>query len=421
MALRKATTNLVAGAVVALIAAAVLLSLLVSRRAASRQVLSDGSVLVLNRVLVGSRIHLVHGTVLARLLGNLVPSNGVHLLHFNLKRRTIQDFDSFGKSWLVAEFTLSGPRAASSPLVRPAFFRQFRFVIHGEKGIDFAQELWGGSFNRYPEGYRGYIVTSRFPRDSRWLSFRVERRESSNHGGPWQLVAELKARNPVSATISPWVAEPAPIIRHAKGMDFVLRQIAVKPIPYMTNDIWNQFVNAPLEVRSKGVALTNWTAAYVHDEDASGNWDWALARWRSLDPRYVWKLDANFELDSGFPDGALATVRLPQQGATLTTNIMNVPVTVSWDGHWFDASIPTNNPDLALRFVEAEDDQGERGFNGAGSWSQYRFRYGDFMVARNGTILASGWSPSKATFAVVPNVHVRFYTQPKLLNARVKN
>src|SRR6266849_9877482 len=80
-----------------------------SRGAARRQVLSDGSVLVLNRVQVDAHVSIRHGTQIAKLLGNLVPSNGVHLLHVNLDRATQQIFDSQGKSWLVAEFKLVGP------------------------------------------------------------------------------------------------------------------------------------------------------------------------------------------------------------------------------------------------------------------------------------------------------------------------
>src|SRR6266581_6285811 len=99
-----------------------------------RQYLDDGSLLVLNRVAVDSQIKIAHGTKVAKLLGNLVPSNGVHLLNVNFDRRTLESFYSGGKSWLVAEFRLTGTNAAKHPLVNPAFFRQFRFVIHGDSG-----------------------------------------------------------------------------------------------------------------------------------------------------------------------------------------------------------------------------------------------------------------------------------------------
>src|SRR5436305_3564217 len=126
-----------------------------------RQLLEDGSVLLLNRVLVDSRVKIAHGTRLVKLLGNLVPAKGVHLLTLNLDRQSVLNFDFIGKSLLVAEFRLTGPNAASHPLAKPAFYRQFRFVLHGERGIEFVEEL-RGDFQPYPDGYYGYITTSSF-------------------------------------------------------------------------------------------------------------------------------------------------------------------------------------------------------------------------------------------------------------------
>lgn len=44
--------------------------------------------------------------------------------------RTEDTFDFGGRSLLVAEFSLTGPNAASHALVKPAFYRQFRFVLY---------------------------------------------------------------------------------------------------------------------------------------------------------------------------------------------------------------------------------------------------------------------------------------------------
>jgi len=240
--------------------------------------------------------------------------------------------------------------------------------------------LWGGQFLSYPDGYYGYIVTSRFPRDSHWLGFRVERRESERQGGPWQKLADFKIKNPAHAAIQPWVAESTPTTKSSGGLDFVVGEVTVKTIPYLPRDIWNHVVTAPTEVRSNGVVLTNWSAAYVRVEDASGNWD-LLASHRSLDPKYVWKLEADFEPESDFSNENLATVRLPGP-STIITNVMNVPVTISWDGYWLDASIPTNQPSLALRFVNAAEDGGQNAWNPSGSWGQYHFRKGSFMTLK---------------------------------------
>jgi hypothetical protein len=195
----------------------------------------------------------------------------------------------------------------------------------------------------------------------------------------------------------------------------------VQTVPYLTNDIWNHVVTTPLEVRSNGRVLTNWAAAYgyVHAQDASGNWDW-LAPHRSLDPRYVWKLEADFEPQSNFANENLATVLLPKSLSSITTNIMNVPVTVSWDGYWIDASMPTNRPDLGLKFVTAANDEGDTVADASGSWNQFRFRKGSFMV-RKGNVLTMRFTPTKVTMAVVPNVHATFYTQPKFVGESEQN
>jgi len=382
--------------------------------------LADGSVLALDRVLVGSQIRIAHGTPMAKILGSIIPSNGVHLLSINLNRQTQQDFESGGKSVLVAEFSLSGSNAAIHPLVKPAFFRQFRFVIYGESGIEFVEELSGGNFRSYPDGYYGYVVARRFPRDSHWLGFRIEKRETQDQGGPWQNVADLKMKNPARAAIQPWMARSLPTTNSSGGLDFVLSEVTVEAIPYMPRDIWNHVVTPRMQVLSNGVLLANWAATYgyVQAEDASGNWD-SLASHRSLDPKYVWKLEADFEPQSNFSAESLLTVELRDGSGTIITNVMNVPLTVSWNANWIDANIPTNQPNLALKFVAAADNEGQKVYDGNGGWGQYMFRKGSFMIQKEGH-LTTDFKPTQVTVAVVTNIHTTFYTQPRLLDKRGK-
>ena len=120
MAWTKAKTTLVATVVIlgTGTTAVVLNDVVSSPEASRRQRLEDGSLLLFNRVLVDSHVRITHGTRMAKLLGNLVPSKGVHLLTLNLDRQSVLNFDSGGKSWLVAEFrgyAISRPGRPQAP------------------------------------------------------------------------------------------------------------------------------------------------------------------------------------------------------------------------------------------------------------------------------------------------------------------
>jgi RNA polymerase sigma factor (sigma-70 family) len=334
---------------------------------------------------------------------------------------------SFGDR-LAVQFGITGNNAANNPLVKPPFFRQFRCVIHGETGIEYAEEflpapgikkLSGGNINTMPQTSIS-VQTSIFPRDSKWLWFRVEKSETNNPYGPWQTVAEFKVPNPARIANNPWVASPIPITNSVDGMEFVLDEVTVETRPFSPRDIWNHVVTVPTKVFDHGVLLTNWGAVYDQMADASGNWNPILQRHRSLDPGYVWKLEMDFEPQSNFTAENMATVNLPRAGSKISTEVMGQPVTISWDGTWIDADMPTNRPDLALKFVGAADAQGNEMLNPSGGGSQYRFREGDFLVQRDGMMSMVDVRPTKLTFAVVPNIHTTFYVQPRLVVEKAK-
>ncbi len=334
---------------------------------------------------------------------------------------------SFGDR-LAVQFGITGKNAETNPLVKPPFFRQFRCVVHGETGIDFVEEfspapgikkLSGGNIKTMPQTSIS-VQTSIFPRDSKWLWFRVEKSETNNPYGPWQTVAEFKIPNPAHPANHPWVASPTPITNSVGGMEFVLDEVTVETRPFTPRDIWNHVVTVPTKVFDHGVLLTNWGAVFDQMADASGNWNPILQRHRSLDPRYVWKLDMDFEPQSNFTAENMATVNLPRAGSKISTEVMGQPVTISWDGTWIGADMPTNRPDLALKFVGAADTQGNEMLNPSGSWNQYRFTEGDFMVQRDGVMSMVDVRPTKLTFAVVPNIHATFYVQPRLVVEKAK-
>jgi len=388
---------------------------------ALEQSLDDGSLLVLNRVSFDGKGEFAHGNVSESTFGNAIPAEVMQASGSQLARAT-QTFESpQGKSQLVAEFKLISSDAANHPLVKPAFYREFRCVIHGDSGIEYAQEFWPGKFQQYSDGYFGYIVANRFPRDSQWLWLRVERRERQDQGGPWKSAAEFKIKNGATSVIQPWVADPPGVAKGVEGLDFELGEITVGTQPYGPRDIWNHVVTVSFQVSSNGLVLTNWGTAYVRVEDASGNWDYNLASHRSLDPRFVWKLEADFEPVSDYPVEATATVELPRASSTFTTNFLDLPVTISWDGYWVDVNMPTNRQDIALRFVCVAEDEGEKTSEASGSWNQHFFRKGSFMWHKGGVLSVGGLKATTMTFAIVPNIHATFYAQPRLVAAQVKD
>ncbi len=352
-----------------------------------------------------------------------------HSLRQRLPDGSVLSLDkvSFGDQ-LAVQFGITGKNAANNPLVKPPFFRQFRCVIHGETGIEYAEEflpaqgikkLSGGKINTMPQTSIS-VQTSMFPRDSKWLWFRVEKSETNNPYGPWQTVADFKVPNPAHSANLPWVASPTPITNSVGDVDFVLGEVTVETRPFSPRDIWNHVVTVPTKVFDHGVLLTNWGAVFDQMADASGNWNPILQRHRSLDPRYVWKLDMDFEPQSNFTPENMATVSLPRAGSKISTEVMGQPVTISWDGTWIGADMPTNRPDLALKFVGAADAQGNEMLNPSGGGNQHRFTEGNFMVRRDGVMSMVDVRPTKLTFAVVPNIHTTFYVQPRLVAEKAK-
>ncbi len=88
------------------------------------QRLDDGSVLQLTRLHYGPDTEVFHGD-----------------------ERKVWNWPDEHKG-LEAEFRLTGPAPEKSLLVNPQFYRQYRCVIHGNKGIDFVEEFWKVPF--YP-------------------------------------------------------------------------------------------------------------------------------------------------------------------------------------------------------------------------------------------------------------------------------
>jgi RNA polymerase sigma factor (sigma-70 family) len=416
MAWAKAKTAIAIGAVVLATSAGTVMVAEVASNSASDdkpKLLADGSYLGLNRISFGTTHRFEHGSRSEKVFGNLIPSNGVHVLGVNMKRPVVKDMSWPGHEMLVAEFRLDGEHAGDNLLVQSKFYRQFRCVIRGETGIEYVQELLPDKFQKYDDGYFSYIQTGSFPRDTKWLWFRIEQREDGNKGGPWQTVADFKVANPTRSANRKWAAEPTPAVKTVQGMDFVLNEVTMETRATAPRDIWNHVVNIPIEVRTNGMVLTNWAMVYSHADDVSGNWEFLhTATHRGLDPKYIWKIEMDVEPTSDFAPDQLYEFRVPVNlRGSIATNAAGIPLTISWvNQDMLSIQMPTNRTDVAVRLVMARDERGQRIDDWSGSWNQFGFWKEVKQPPRNETVLA--------TIAIVPNVHLTFYTQPRLLDSK---
>jgi hypothetical protein len=384
------------------------------------QRLKDGSLLVLNRAEYGSTNEFAHGKQWEKLLGDLIPTNGIKIWKFKAERPTKQRFFMAGQPGLTVEFKVIPHSRYDTPLlVRPDFYRQFRCLVSGETGIDFVEEFWPKGFKNYRDGYFGYILSSRFPRDSKRLNFRIE--QQKEQGGSWRTIANFRIRNPSHPANLPWKAEPAPITKVANGMEFTLGQVTMELRPFSDKDIWNHRFDIPFQVRTNGVTLTNWSTANIAAEDASGNWGinamprgftngWTLVSgWRGLDPRFVWRLQVDFAPASQFRPESLFEFRVPVSLATpILTNAAGIPLEISWvNQRMLSVQMLTNREDLRLLFVAAKDSTGRNLDDFSSSGGQPGFWHAVKFDGTNQDVAA--------TVALVANVKVTFYAQPKLV------
>ena len=412
--------------------------LLGARGETRTQRLDDGSYLVLTCAQFGPANKFNHGNRLEKLLGNLIPSNGVAIARFKLNRPVQQTFSPSAKPRLTAEFKLvaSNTTAILRWLGKPTSYPQFRCFVGGETGIQFVEDFWERTFARYRDGYFGYINCSRFPRDSKWLNLRIEQQMTPR--GPWRNLANYRIRNPAHPANQPWTAEALPAARTARGLEFALGGLTLGNQPFSERDpaarrvIGYDTARLLLRVQTNSVTLRNWSAAHIEAEDASGNWDsldalsyktssmgsddWtAYQGWQGLDPRFVWKLDIDFCPTSDFSPETLHDFQVPGSlSRPLVTNLAGIPLEVGLNNWLMPGSrmltfqLLTNRPDVRLFFVSAnKGDHRAYEIRSISSSSKVPHLWGFRIEGTN--------DPVKVTLAVVPNVHVTYYVQPKVM------
>ncbi|MGO8928817.1 MAG: hypothetical protein ACLQU3_18270 [Limisphaerales bacterium] len=413
------------------------------------QRLDDGSRLVLTRAAFGPTNLFTHGNRLEKVLGNIIPSNGVAIARFKLERPTQQSLFASGKPCLTAEFKLvsSNPTTMFPWLGNSTSYPQFRCFVGGETGIEFVEDFWGRRFTKYRDGYFGYISCSRFPRDSQWLSFRIDQQMTPR--GPWRTLASFRTKNPSHPANQSWRAETIPAAKTFNGLEFTLGGLVLGNQPFSERDaadrrvIGNHTASLLLRVQTNSVTLRNWSAAHIEVEDASGNWDsldssyyrttgtgrddWTQYQgWQGLDPRFVWKLEVEFSPASDFAPETQHVFQVPVSlSQPIVTNLAGISLEISLDRlmpgfRLLTLQLLTNRSDVRLFFVAANDDK-RQAFDisrvldiiSISSSSKVRRVWGFSVQGTNESV--------EATIAIVPNVHVTYYVQPKLVPASGQN
>ena len=170
----------------------------------ARQRLRDGSVISLVSLKFGQTNEFTHGTFLAKTLGTLIPSNGIHFAGFKLRRASKTPLIGW-RPVLVAELRIrpgKRPSAIVQQLTDRNSHGKFRLIVTGDDGFDYVESL--SSFDKFDDGYFSYPSMTAFPREAKQLRFQIEQRDKS--GGTWQTVARLVRDNPARAKPEPWRA-----------------------------------------------------------------------------------------------------------------------------------------------------------------------------------------------------------------------
>src|SRR6266536_2170625 len=294
----------------------------------TKQTLPDGTVLVLSGVKIGRTNVYAHGTWLSKILGRFAPSNEVSVAGLKLERPAKVTYTApEGSEGLTAQFRLLPGSPRENTLVSPPFYRKFRLVISGNDDYAFVNEFDG--FREKANGLFAYVGTSSFPRDSRFLRFRLEERDSSE-SRDWRELTTFVVKNPKEARIEPWKTERQPRLKLADGLEVEVGELIVRHEPIHPTDIWEYTGLLPVRVIQNGQMRTNWGLHNGPIRDASGNFDhftfskiitndWMVYRiFRPLDPTKAWRFQVNVALDSDFPATNLFSFTLPR---TLTGTI----------------------------------------------------------------------------------------------------
>jgi len=393
------------------------LVLILQRDDAVTKAMPDGSSLTFSGVQVGQSNVYTHGTGLAKLLGDLVPSNGVSVARYKLQRsRTLRMPSMEGGELLTAELQLTGP-SKPPPLVSPPFYRKYRLLISGDRDeYFFVKEI--NAFKPFDDGWLAHLWCSSFPRDSRLLHFRLQERDSHDTRD-WHEVATFDAKNPKPARVESWKADTLPRFHLPDDLEVEVGGLTMRNKPIHPTDIWENTTELPIRITRHGQTITNWGILESKMKDASGNFDslpvmgklmtndWMVYRiFRPLDPAWPWRFQARIGSDSDFPATNLHSLVIPfPLAGPVQTNLGGYACRIEFVNAMMLSVQLTDKPSaVRMSFVSAVDNYGQNIDDRAGLWGQHGFWR---QMKRN--------SPAeiRATVAIRPEHEIQFTLQPR--------
>src|SRR5688572_12722971 len=194
----------------------------------SKQVVADGTVLVLSGLKLGPTNTYTQGTWLSKTLGRFAPANGISLLGIELRPpEKITVTAPEGAEVLSARILLQpgSPREASL-LFSPLVFYNFRWVIVGDDGTAFVR-AFPGFRKQAAGGAVFYLHAGTFPRESQQLRIRLEERDNP-HALEWTTVTQFVVRNPKPARTESWAPQQLPRLRLDEGLEMDVGELVVR-------------------------------------------------------------------------------------------------------------------------------------------------------------------------------------------------
>ena len=411
--------------ILAVIAVFCVVGLLLWRDTSSKQVLPDGTVLVLSGLKVGRTNVYSHGTGLSKALGRIAPSNAISVFGLKLQRpQVIQMPGPEGGELLTAELSVGPGSPRENAFISPPFYRKHRLLISGDDGdrFTFVKEL--SDFRRQVDGVFSLVWAWSYPRGSRRLHFRLEERQTNNTRD-WRELATFVMKNPRPVRAEAWRPANLPRLKLADGLDVEVGELAVRHEPINAGDIWEYTAFLPVRVFRNGQVATNWGIQGGKMWDATGNYDsfsygftrrvtndWTMYRMhRPLDPRKVWKFQVGFAPDSDFPVTNLFSFSVPWPlSGAIQTNLGGSPIRIDFvNTDMLSVQLTNKPPHLRITFIKAVDDEGTDLDSRAGSWGQHGF-WKMLKLTRTAT---SRPVQVHATVAVHENYDAEFMLQPR--------